>query len=62
MVMLYCHTQTRFRPGPDAPRDSPYLVNYPEEGPSFSGGGHNLAPASRSLEPACLAPGWDAGT
>ncbi|KAI2665879.1 Transposon Ty3-G Gag-Pol polyprotein [Labeo rohita] len=30
----------------------PSLEDSPEEGPSFSGDGHNLAPASRSLEPA----------
>ncbi|KAL0162049.1 hypothetical protein M9458_041445, partial [Cirrhinus mrigala] len=30
-----------------------------EEGPSFSGDGHNLAPAPRPMEPARLAPGQD---
>ncbi|KAI2647783.1 Gag-Pol polyprotein [Labeo rohita] len=31
---------------PHAPRGSPSLEDSPEEGPSFSGDGHNLAPAS----------------
>ncbi|KAI2655793.1 ORF V: Enzymatic polyprotein [Labeo rohita] len=44
---------------PHAPRDSPSLEDSPEEGPSFSGDGHNLAPASQSLEPARVASGWD---
>ncbi|KAI2650056.1 ORF V: Enzymatic polyprotein [Labeo rohita] len=44
---------------PHAPRDSPSLEDSPEEGPSFSGDGHNLAPASRSLEPPCVASGRD---
>ncbi|KAL0153324.1 hypothetical protein M9458_051362, partial [Cirrhinus mrigala] len=38
---------------PHAPRDSPSLEDPLEEGPSFSGDGHNLAPTSRSVEPAC---------
>ncbi|KAL0147601.1 hypothetical protein M9458_057107, partial [Cirrhinus mrigala] len=44
---------------PHAPRDSPSLEDPFEEGPSFSGDGHNLAPASRSVEPACVASGRD---
>ncbi|KAI2645877.1 Tyrosine recombinase slr0733 [Labeo rohita] len=44
---------------PHAPRDSPSLEDSPEEGPSFSGDGHNLAPASRSMEPARVASGRD---
>ncbi|KAI2655537.1 ORF V: Enzymatic polyprotein [Labeo rohita] len=40
-------------------RDSPSLVGAPEEGPSFSGDGHNLAPASQPLEPTCVASGRD---
>ncbi|KAL0203247.1 hypothetical protein M9458_001265, partial [Cirrhinus mrigala] len=35
------------------------LANSPEEGPSFSGAGHNLAPAPRPLEPPRLVPGQD---
>ncbi|XP_051512683.1 uncharacterized protein LOC127417036 [Myxocyprinus asiaticus] len=46
--------------GPHAPRDSSPLANSPEEGPSFSGTGHPLAPAPRPLESPCLAPGRDA--
>ncbi|KAL0195214.1 hypothetical protein M9458_008786, partial [Cirrhinus mrigala] len=37
----------------------PSLKDSPEEGPSFSGDGHNLAPASRPLEPPCVASGRD---
>ncbi|KAI2661350.1 ORF V: Enzymatic polyprotein [Labeo rohita] len=37
------------------PRGSPSLENPLEERPSFSGDGHNLAPAPRSVEPARLA-------
>ncbi|KAI2647963.1 enzymatic polyprotein [Labeo rohita] len=44
---------------PHAPRDSPSLEDSPEEGSSFSGDGHNLAPASRPLEPPCVASGRD---
>ncbi|KAL0165463.1 hypothetical protein M9458_037307, partial [Cirrhinus mrigala] len=44
---------------PQAPCDSPSLEDSPEEGPSFSGDGHNLAPASRPLEPPCVASGRD---
>ncbi|KAL0161441.1 hypothetical protein M9458_045166, partial [Cirrhinus mrigala] len=44
---------------PHAPRDSPSLEDSPEEGPSFSGNGHNLAPVSRPLEPPRVASGRD---
>ncbi|KAL0173832.1 hypothetical protein M9458_029800, partial [Cirrhinus mrigala] len=37
----------------------PSLEDPLEEGPSFSGDGHNLAPASRSLEPTRVASGRD---
>lgn len=37
--------------GAHAPYDSPSLVNSPEEGPLFSGMGHNLAPTPWPLEP-----------
>ncbi|KAL0199658.1 hypothetical protein M9458_002845, partial [Cirrhinus mrigala] len=40
-------------------RTCPSLEDPFEEGPSFSGDGHNLAPASRSVEPACVASGRD---
>ncbi|KAL0165108.1 hypothetical protein M9458_040861, partial [Cirrhinus mrigala] len=40
-------------------RTCPSLEDPLEEGPSFSGDGHNLAPASRSVEPACVASGRD---
>ncbi|KAL0174644.1 hypothetical protein M9458_030612, partial [Cirrhinus mrigala] len=38
----------------------PSLENSPKEGPSFSGDGHDLAPAPRPVEPPRVAPGWDA--
>ncbi|KAL0174646.1 hypothetical protein M9458_030614, partial [Cirrhinus mrigala] len=38
----------------------PSLENSPEEGPSFSGDGHDLAPAPDLWEPPRVAPGWDA--
>ncbi|KAL0148340.1 hypothetical protein M9458_056320 [Cirrhinus mrigala] len=41
-------------------RTCPSLENPLEERPSFSGDGHNLAPASRPVEPARLVPGRDA--
>ncbi|KAI2657252.1 Gag-Pol polyprotein [Labeo rohita] len=44
---------------PYAPRDSPSLEDSPEVGPSFSGNRHNLAPASRPLEPPCVVSGRD---
>ncbi|KAL0182109.1 hypothetical protein M9458_021484, partial [Cirrhinus mrigala] len=40
-------------------RTCPSLEDSPEEGPSFSGDGHNLAPASRPVEPTRVAPGRD---
>ncbi|KAL0189928.1 hypothetical protein M9458_017027, partial [Cirrhinus mrigala] len=40
-------------------RTCPFLEDSPEEGPSFSGGGHDLAPASRPVEPPRVAPGRD---
>ncbi|KAI2645633.1 Spastin [Labeo rohita] len=45
---------------PHFPCGSPSLEDPLEERPSFSGDGHNLAPASRPMEPARLVPGWDA--
>ncbi len=42
------------------PRDSTSLAHSSEEGPPFSGARHHMAPASRSMEPPCVAPGWDA--
>ncbi|KAI2646315.1 ORF V: Enzymatic polyprotein [Labeo rohita] len=45
---------------PHFPCGSPSLEDPLEERPSFSGDGHNLAPASRPMEPARLAPGRDA--
>ncbi len=43
-----------------SPRDSPSLAHSSEEGLPFSGARHHLAPASRPVEPPCVAPGWDA--
>ncbi|KAI2646019.1 ORF V: Enzymatic polyprotein [Labeo rohita] len=40
-------------------RTCPSLEDSSEEGPSFSGDGRNLAPASRPLEPPCVASGRD---
>ncbi|KAL0148432.1 hypothetical protein M9458_056242 [Cirrhinus mrigala] len=45
--------------GPGALGISPSLAHSSEEGPPFSGEGHNLAPAPRSLEPPPLVPGRD---
>ncbi|KAI2661279.1 Transposon Ty3-G Gag-Pol polyprotein [Labeo rohita] len=45
--------------GPGAPGISPSLAHSSEEGPPFSGEGHNLAPTPRSLEPPPLVPGRD---
>ncbi|KAL0150578.1 hypothetical protein M9458_054171 [Cirrhinus mrigala] len=45
--------------GPCAPSISSSLAHSSEEGPSFSGGGHSLAPAPRPLEPPPLVPGHD---
>ncbi|KAL0160080.1 hypothetical protein M9458_043805, partial [Cirrhinus mrigala] len=44
---------------PHFPHGSPSLEDPLEERPSFSGDGHNLAPAPRPMEPARLAPGRD---
>ncbi len=41
-------------------RDSTSLAHSSEEGPPFSGARHHMAPASRSMEPPCVAPGRDA--
>ncbi len=41
------------------PRDSPSLAHSSEEGPPLSGTRHHMAPASRSVEPPCVAPGQD---
>ncbi len=38
------------------PRDSTSLAHSSEEGPPFSGARHHMAPASRSMEPPCVAP------
>ncbi len=42
------------------PRDSTSLAHSSEEGTPLSGSRHHMAPASRSMEPPCVAPGWDA--
>ncbi len=42
------------------PRDSTSLAHSSEEGPPLSGARHHMAPASRSMEPPCVAPGQDA--
>ncbi len=42
------------------PHDSTSLAHSSEEGPPFSGARHHMAPASRSTEPPCVAPGQDA--
>ncbi len=42
------------------PRDSTSLAHSSEEGPPFSGARHHMAPASRSMDPPCVAPGRDA--
>ncbi len=42
------------------PRDSPSLAHSSEEGPPLSRARHHMAPASRSVEPPCVAPGQDA--
>ncbi len=41
------------------PRDSTSLAHSSEEGPPLSGAQHHMPPASRSVEPPCVAPGWD---
>ncbi len=42
------------------PRESTSLAHSSEEGPPLSGARHHMAPASRSIEPPCVAPGRDA--
>ncbi len=42
------------------PRDSTSLAHSSEKGPPLSGARHHMAPTSRSVEPLCVAPGWDA--
>ncbi len=42
------------------PRDSTSLAHSSEKGPPLSGARHHMAPASRSMEPPCVAPGRDA--
>ncbi len=42
------------------PHDSPSLAHSSDEGPPLSGTQHHMAPASRSVEPPCVAPGRDA--
>ncbi len=42
------------------PRDSTSLAHSSEKGPPLSGARHHTAPASRSMEPPCVAPGRDA--
>ncbi len=42
------------------PRNSTSLVHSSEEVPPFSGARHHMAPASKSMEPPCVAPGRDA--
>ncbi len=41
------------------PRDSTSLAHFSEEGPPLSGARHHMAPAFRSVEPSCVAPGRD---
>ncbi len=43
-------------PRADAPRDSPSLADFSEEGSTDSETGHLMAPASRPLETSCLVP------
>ncbi len=42
------------------PRDSTSLAHSSEEGHPLSGARHRMAPASRSMEPPCVAPGREA--
>ncbi len=42
------------------PRDSTSLAHSSEKGPPLSGARHHMVPASRSMEPPCVAPGRDA--
>ncbi len=41
------------------PHESTSLVHSSEEGTPLSGARHHMAPASSSMEPPCVAPGWD---
>ncbi len=41
------------------PRDSTSLAHSSEKGPPLSEARHHMAPVSRSVEPPCVAPGWD---
>ncbi len=65
-VSLLAQTLCKLREDPDLvsrthfPRDSTSLPHSSEEGPPFSGARHHMAPASRSMEPPCVAPGRDA--
>ncbi len=47
-------------PRADAPRDSPSLADFSEEGSTDSETGHLMAPVSRPLETSCLVPRRDA--
>ncbi len=51
--------QSDLVPRTDAPRDSPSLANFSEEGSPFSERGHPLAPASRLVESPRMVPGRD---
>ncbi len=42
------------------PRDSTSLAHSSEKGPPLAGARHHMPPASRSMEPPCVAPGRDA--
>ncbi len=59
LVAPHWPTRTWF-PRTQFPRDSTSLAHSSEEGPPFSGARHHMAPASRSMEPPCVAPGRDA--
>ncbi len=41
------------------PRDSTSLAHSSEKEPPLSGARHHMAPTSRTVEPSCVAPGWD---
>ncbi len=41
------------------PRDSTSLAHSSEKEPPLSGSRHHMAPTFRSVEPPCVAPGWD---
>ncbi len=51
--------QSDLVPRTDAPRESPSLINYSEEGSPFSERGHPLALASRPVESPRVVPGRD---